>query len=95
MSKWWIKLLESFLSGLNNPNGLAIDWISKNIFISTNEEEARIVACNLKGEFFSVIFSNEQPVLGMKVNITAYCKSIDFGRFDRFKFVDYSNPTLF
>lgn len=65
-----MELLKSFLSGLNNPTGLAIDWISKNIFVCTNEEEARIIACNLKGEFFSVIFSNDKLVLENNVKIT-------------------------
>ncbi len=54
--------------GVNNPSGLAVDWISKNIFISTNEEEARIVACNLKGEFFTVIYSSDKSILNERVS---------------------------
>ena len=53
--------------GVNNPSGLAVDWISKNLFISTNENESRIIACNLKGEFFTIIFSSRDANIDEKV----------------------------
>lgn len=49
--------------GIGTPSGFAIDWISNNIFISVNSDqepgEALIVACNLIGQYFTVIFNNK------------------------------------
>ncbi|KAK6630731.1 hypothetical protein RUM44_002900 [Polyplax serrata] len=42
-------------SGVEHPNGLAIDWISGNLFVtSSGAGENHISVCNLKGEFISV-----------------------------------------
>lgn len=44
-----------FFTGVEHPNGLAIDWISGNLFVtSSGAGENHISVCNLKGEFISV-----------------------------------------
>jgi Low-density lipoprotein receptor repeat class B len=44
------------LSAIENPTGLAIDWISGNMFISSSGTvQNQIIACNLEGEFVTKI----------------------------------------
>ncbi|CAH2009921.1 unnamed protein product [Acanthoscelides obtectus] len=42
-------------AGLQKPSGLAVDWISNLLFISS---ETGILVCNLNGEFTSVLYEN-------------------------------------
>ncbi|CAB3364278.1 Hypothetical predicted protein [Cloeon dipterum] len=47
-------------TAIESPGGLAIDWISGNMFIaSTGNSQNRIIACNLEGEFFTKIVVND------------------------------------
>ncbi|XP_027843018.2 low-density lipoprotein receptor-related protein 1 [Aphis gossypii] len=57
-------------TGIHQPHGFAIDWISKNIFIAVSSDQnpiaeekntgARtIIACNLEGEYFTTIYSSD------------------------------------
>lgn len=41
---------------ISNLSGFAIDWISNNMYMSTDSgSTSRIIACNLKGEFITII----------------------------------------
>ncbi|XP_014241482.1 low-density lipoprotein receptor-related protein 1 [Cimex lectularius] len=46
-------------TGITTPYGFAIDWISKNMFISSREDNRlKIVATNLQGEYFTRIYTS-------------------------------------
>ncbi|XP_044727187.1 prolow-density lipoprotein receptor-related protein 1 isoform X2 [Chrysoperla carnea] len=52
-------------AGLENPRGLAIDWISDLMFVSSTKNGINFIfACNLNGEYSSIILENETlPVI--------------------------------
>ncbi|BET02800.1 low-density lipoprotein receptor [Nesidiocoris tenuis] len=46
-------------TGIENPQGFSIDWISKNMFVSSSSHsKINIFACNLQGEYFTNIYEN-------------------------------------
>ncbi|XP_059475497.1 low-density lipoprotein receptor-related protein 1 isoform X2 [Neocloeon triangulifer] len=46
-------------TAIENPSGLAIDWISSNMFIGWGTDKSVISACNLEGEYFTRIVEND------------------------------------
>lgn len=50
-------VIETILdTDISNLSGFAIDWISNNMYMSTEStDNSRIIACNLKGEYITVI----------------------------------------
>lgn len=45
---------------IEHPSGFSIDWISRNLFVSSQEmNRAKIYVCNLNGEYISEIITDE------------------------------------
>lgn len=56
-------------TGLVNLSGFAVDWVSRNMYISTESNgNSRILACNLKGEYVTVIHENLYNVSSIVVD---------------------------
>lgn len=63
-------LLETILdTDLLNVGGFAVDWISRNMYVSTeSEDNSRILASNLRGEFVTEVHRDLLGVMAIAVD---------------------------
>lgn len=53
------KFILFFITGIEQPTGFAIDWISENMFVSSSRAtSSHVLVCTLEGEMVATVIDN-------------------------------------